>query len=252
MVRRGLARLRIGTAGWSIPRSAATAFSAEGSHLERYAAVISAVEINSSFYRPHRRTTYERWSRSVPADFRFSVKLPKAISHEARLIGTDDLLDSFLGQCSGLGEKMAIVLLQLPPSFSFDKAVTTQFLTSLRSKLADTGDIACEPRHASWFTPMADTCLSEHRVARVIADPVLIPGGERPGGWPGLRYHRLHGAPRVYHSSYAESVLEGLAQTLAAERQEGATSWCIFDNTASGAASGDALALRAKVKAADA
>ena len=57
---------RIGTAGWSIPRQHAAAFPAGGSHLERYAQRFNAVEINSSFYRPHRRATYERWAASVP------------------------------------------------------------------------------------------------------------------------------------------------------------------------------------------
>ena len=213
---------------------------------------MSAAEINSSFKRPHRRSIYERWSRSVPAHFRFSVKIPKAISHDARLVGTDDLLDAFLNQSAGLGEKMAIILLQLPPSFAFEEAVATRFLAGLRNKLPGTVDVACEPRHASWFTPTADACLIEHRVARVIADPVLVPGGERPGGWPRLRYHRLHGAPRVYYSSYARPKLEALAITLADERREPGRTWCIFDNTASGAATGNALFLQAMMKDADA
>jgi uncharacterized protein YecE (DUF72 family) len=63
--------VRVGTAAWSIPKLHAHAFPAEGSHLERYGAILNAVEINSSFYRPHRRSTYERWAGAVPDDFRF-------------------------------------------------------------------------------------------------------------------------------------------------------------------------------------
>jgi uncharacterized protein YecE (DUF72 family) len=75
------AAVRIGTAAWSIPREHAAPFPVAGSHLERYAAVLNAVEINSSFYRPHRTATYERWAASVPEDFHFAVKIPKAITH---------------------------------------------------------------------------------------------------------------------------------------------------------------------------
>src|SRR5690349_12428290 len=69
--------VRVGCAGWSLPKEHADRFPAEGSHLERYAACFPAVEINSSFYKPHRPTTYARWAASVPPDFRFSVKVPK-------------------------------------------------------------------------------------------------------------------------------------------------------------------------------
>ena len=212
---------------------------------------MSAAEINSSFHRPHRRTTYERWAASVPADFCFSVKLPKTISHDARLVEADGLLDAFVGEVAGLGEKLAVVLLQLPPSFAFDEKVATRFLAGLRFKMADTVAIACEPRHGSWFSLAADECLIEHRVARVVADPLLVPGGEQPGGWSKLRYHRLHGAPRVYYSSYATADLETLAMMLEEERRQGTSRWCIFDNTASGAAAADALALQAMLEAAD-
>src|SRR5437763_17203339 len=86
----------IGCAGWSIPREHAGHFRAKGSHLERYAGRFTAVEINSSFYRPHRATTYGRWAASVPANFRFAVKVPKEITHALRLVGAADLLDRFL------------------------------------------------------------------------------------------------------------------------------------------------------------
>jgi uncharacterized protein YecE (DUF72 family) len=71
--------IRIGCAGWSLPRVEQERFPAAGSHLERYASVFDAVEINSSFHRPHRPATYARWAAAVPSSFRFSVKLPKTI-----------------------------------------------------------------------------------------------------------------------------------------------------------------------------
>ena len=77
--------IHIGTAGWAIPRAVAGSFGEEGTALKRYTGRFDIVEINSTFHRPHRRSTYERWTASVPDDFRFSVKLPKTISHELRL-----------------------------------------------------------------------------------------------------------------------------------------------------------------------
>jgi uncharacterized protein YecE (DUF72 family) len=101
--------IRIGTAGWSIARVAAERFPAEGSSLERYAATFGAVEVNSSFHRPHRVSTWVRWRDSVPADFRFSVKVPKRITHELKLVGYEEARDTFLDEAGALNEKLAVL-----------------------------------------------------------------------------------------------------------------------------------------------
>jgi uncharacterized protein YecE (DUF72 family) len=101
--------------------------------------------------------------------------------------------------------------------------------------------VAWEPRHASWFEPAAEEFLAAHLVARVAADPAPVPAAEAPGGSPDFRYYRLHGSPRTYHSPYPREFLEPLAERLRAETVE---TWCIFDNTASGAALGNALDVR--------
>src|SRR4029078_9092426 len=105
---------RIGTAGWSVPSSYLDRVPPGGSHLERYARRLSAVEINSSFHRAPRRIAYQRWAQSVPADFRFAVKLPKTITHEAGLADCGALLDRFVDEVTGLGDKLAVLLVQLP------------------------------------------------------------------------------------------------------------------------------------------
>ena len=79
--------IQVGCAGWSVPRATWPEFPDAGTHLQRYAARFNAVEINSSFYRPHQTATYARWAASVPDPFRFSVKLPKTITHQQRLAG---------------------------------------------------------------------------------------------------------------------------------------------------------------------
>ena len=235
-----MSRARIGTAGWSIARESADRFPPQGSGLKRYSAVFDAAEINSSFHRPHRASTWERWRDSVPEDFRFSVKAPKWITHEAKLVDCDEALATFIGEAGALGDKLAVLLVQLPPKLEFDPAVAEQFFASLAAM--SPAAIACEPRHASWFTDKADDLLGQLKVARVAADPAKHAGAGKPGGWRGLSYWRLHGSPVMYRSSYADRIADyatALREDVAAAHE----AWCVFDNTASSAATGDALAL---------
>ena len=234
-------RIRIGCAGWTLPADVQQRFPAGDSHLQRYAQVFTASEINSSFHRPHRPSTYERWASSVPPGFAFSAKLPKSITHAARLAQPEAALDAFLAEVRGLGESLQCLLVQLPPSLAFEIPVADAFVTALRERHA--GPVALEPRHASWFSPEVDAWLAGRRVARVLADPVRHDAGRVPGGWPGLVYLRLHGSPRVYYSSYDDAVLQALALRMREAADRGADVWCIFDNTAGQAAAGNALTL---------
>ena len=233
-----VSQIKIGCAGWSLPRALWPEFPAAGTHLQRYAACLNAVEVNSSFYRPHQAATYARWAHSVPENFRFSVKLPKTITHEQRLAGCAGLLDTFLAQVGGLGGRLGCLLVQLPPSLAFDAAAVQEFLRALRDRHA--GPVALEPRHASWFAGPADPLLQAWQVGRVLADPVVHEAGRLPGGFAGLVYLRLHGSPRMYHSAYARPVLDALAVRIDQAGRSGAAVWCIFDNTADGAAVADA------------
>jgi uncharacterized protein YecE (DUF72 family) len=232
---------RIGCAGWSLPRSAAASFPAAGSHLARYAAVFSAVEINSSFYRSHRRETYARWAAAVPAGFRFSVKLPKEITHTLRLKACARPLRQFLSEIDGLGSRLGCVLIQLPPSLAFQRALVRRFLTLLRRHFD--GDAVLEPRHITWFDADVEAILHEFNVSRVASDPALCAAAARPGVDDAVAYFRLHGSPRMYYSSYDENDLRGVAAELKKRRSKSRQAWCIFDNTAHGFATTNALRL---------
>ena len=222
---------RVGTAGWSIPKPHQERFPDAGTHLERYANRFSAVEINSSFYRSHRPATYQRWAESVGEHFQFSVKVPKEITHTLRLCDAEELLAEFLREASALGQKLGPLLVQLPPSFEFQSKTVRTFLHSLRQQFA--GDVVCEPRHASWVERAAEKLLKEFRISRVIADPAVIPNPSDPCD---LVYYRLHGSPRVYYSPYSPAYLADLTGQLTSHRDAGRRVWCIFDNTAIGAA----------------
>jgi len=239
----------IGTAAWSIPRDVASEFPGDGQHLERYARRFACVEIDTSFYRSHQVETYERWAGMTPPHFRFAVKLPRTITHDAALRGTRKPLRAFLAETAGLGDRLGVLLVQLPPSLAWDARVARTFFALLRESWD--GPVACEPRHASWFEPAADRALARLRVSRVAADPARIEAAGRPGGWLGpdgdgagaLLYYRWHGSPRVYWSSYDARWLAQQAARLA-DWPDGAVPWVIFDNTASGAATANALALQ--------
>jgi uncharacterized protein YecE (DUF72 family) len=243
-----LGHARIGTAGWNVPAPYAADFCAAGTHLQRYATRLNAVEINSSFYRPHRRQTYERWAGSVPQHFRFSVKVPKEITHAKRLVACDTQLDRFVAEVGGLGASLGVLLVQLPPSLAFAEACANKFFAALKTRIASGVGVACEPRHRSWFTQAANTLLTCHEVARVAADPARAGDDGQPGGWEGLAYYRLHGSPQIYYSNYDRSVLEKMSRSLADTGVRAAHSWCIFDNTAAFAALGNALELRAMLQ----
>lgn len=240
------AQALVGCAGWTIPRANVDAFASEGSHLQRYAQVFPVVEINSSFYRPHQRTTYARWAESVPAHFRFSVKLPRAITHEQKLLACEDHVARFADEVGGLGDKLGCVLVQLPPKQGFDQAIADDLFRRLRTYFA--GMIACEARNASWFTDGATELLRAQGVTRVIADPPAGQSGEHVPTTADI-YARLHGAPRVYYSSYDDAYLDELAKDIIVHRQHGRSVWCIFDNTASGAAMSNALRVQSTVAA---
>jgi uncharacterized protein YecE (DUF72 family) len=232
-------RVRIGTAGWAIPASEREEFTAEGSVLERYASVFNCVEINSSFYRSHKPETYARWAASVPDSFLFAVKIPKAITHLARLSDTTLALQSFLADVGMLGSKLGPVLVQLPPSLAFERDLASCFFAEFR--LLFSGHIVCEPRHPTWFEPEGQSLLEEFAIARVGTDPAFIPDAALPLIRQNLAYRRLHGSPRTYYSSYSPSVLADLSAEFEAKN---CSYWCILDNTAAGEATPNALQLQ--------
>jgi uncharacterized protein YecE (DUF72 family) len=240
-------KFHVGTAGWTVPKQHMPLFSqlTKGTklpHLHCYANRLSCVEINSSFHRPHRRATWERWAAMTPPDFRFAVKAPKAVTHIAELVNTENALSEFFNAVAALGNKLGPVLIQLPPKLPFDESLTKNFFITLRE--LHRGDVVLEPRHPSWFSASVDTLLQSFQIARVAADPPK--GSElaaQPGGWPGLCYWRLHGTPRTYYSQYDNHWLRDFAERLfLLERRLGSKElWVIFDNTVLGHATANAV-----------
>ena len=231
--------MRIGTAGWTIPRENSTQITGEGTHLQRYSRAFTCAEINSSFHRSHRESTWQRWAESVPDSFLFSVKAPKQFTHVDGLSVKVDDLKQFLAEAGTLGDRLGPLLFQLPPKLAFDRKSADRLFARLR-ELFD-GPVVLEPRHPSWFNPDVDSLLVPNRIARVAADPAVVPEAALPGASADLVYYRLHGSPRKYYSSYSDEYLSQLATALHSFKDREV--WCIFDNTASGAALGNVLTL---------
>jgi uncharacterized protein YecE (DUF72 family) len=233
--------IHIGLAGWSeaVGRHRAsfpTAFDPTATALAKYATAFGFVEINASFYRQFRAETYAKWADDVPESFRFSVKMHRLITHYTRLKNAA-LLEPFFESIAGLGKKLAVVLVQLPPSLIFEPAAARTFFDALRARHA--GPVACEPRHESWRLKEASALLSDHHIGLVRID---IPTAEREaGGNDAPIYVRLHGAPRRYYSSYASEQLMQLAEFLRLNPSR--RRFVVFDNTASSAAVRNGLEL---------
>lgn len=221
------------TAAWSIPKAVADVFPQEGTGLTRYASVFKGVEVNSTFYRGHRASTFGRWADAVPEDFRFAVKIPKEITHDRAMKDICEPFKVFLQDIAPLGEKRGPLLCQLPPSLVFDRDDMERALGAMRS--SDSGPIVIEVRHKSWASEKAVALLEKYAIDRVLADPALVwaPDGFRQPP----RYVRLHGQPKIYYSRYTEEEIAAFSNLLAAD------SWCVFDNTASGAAIQNALTM---------
>jgi len=238
----------VGVTGWSNPPSKRAGRPPDQSHLAHYADYFSCVEINSSFYRPHRAATYARWRDETPATFRFSVKLPRSITHESGLRRTAAAVARFYEEISFLHPKLAAVLVQLPPSLEFSAAIVRSFFKSMPARPGTV--VVCEPRHASWFSVAANEVLRRAGVSRVAADPAVCSGAEAPRVARHFAYFRWHGSPKKYYSKYSDAQLSALAMEV--EKAVARDSWCIFDNTARYAAWDDALRFISLVRTAKA
>jgi uncharacterized protein YecE (DUF72 family) len=189
-------------------------------------------------------TTYAKWAACTPADFRFAVKVPRAITHDLKLRRARLPFAQFLAETDGLGSRRGPLLVQLPPSLEFDRRTASTFFEVVRA--AYDGHVVCEPRHPTWFSAVAERLLVRYRVARVAADPPRVQDASVPAGWHGIVYYRLHGSPRTYWSPYDAGYLARLADALRRVPPD-VDVWCVFDNTASGAALENAWELRALI-----
>jgi uncharacterized protein YecE (DUF72 family) len=134
--------------------------------LEYYGTQLPAVEINNTFYRMPKQEVFENWAAQVPETFRFAVKASRRITHFKRLNDTDEVLDYLLTGAAVLGDRLGVLLFQLPPHFKVDVERLKAFLASLPRDVR----AAFEFRHDSWRDEEVLDALRDHGAALVIAD----------------------------------------------------------------------------------
>jgi len=150
-----------------------------GEFLSRYARVFRTVEVDSSFYRPPGPFLIRRWADRTPEGFRFALKVPREVTHEATPSATSDVLAPFLTSLAPLRSqgKLGAVVLQFPGSFRAGPGRAR--LELLLDSIPPEYPLAVELRHASWWTESTRALLDSRRAALVWS---VLPGA-RPPAW---------------------------------------------------------------------
>ncbi len=241
MHRKASPRLYIGTSGWSYPVWKDGFYT--GIHRENWlhfcASQFTAIEINASFYKLQTQDTLTHWYEQTPAKFRFSLKANRYLTHTKRLIDPDEPIQREREHAHALGNKLAVVLWQLPGNFKQNMDRLETFGRALKQWPEIRHCI--EFRHNSWFNRETAACLQQHNIANCQSDAA---------DWKlwdavttNLVYLRLHGHTRTYASSYSQVNLNKWAGKIIAWQRGGCDVHIYFDNDAEGAAPNNALQL---------
>jgi uncharacterized protein YecE (DUF72 family) len=162
-------RLFIGTSGYSYPAWKGHFYPEDLSpkkFLRYYAAKLSSVEINNTFYRMPSAKLVQSWADEVPAGFTFAIKAPQRITHKKRIKECEDAVAALFASLELLAEKLGPILFQLPPNFKKDVPRLTAFLAALPRRCR----AAFEFRHESWFADDTWEALQEKSAALCISD----------------------------------------------------------------------------------
>jgi uncharacterized protein YecE (DUF72 family) len=185
-------RLAVGTSGYSYAPWKGSFYPEKlpaAKMLAYYAERLPAVEINNTFYRMPAADLLGRWAAETPAAFTFVLKSPRRITHERRLVDTEDSVRRFYEAAAALGDKRGAVLFQLPPNLRKDLPKLEAFLALLDG--VPGARPAFEFRHASWFSDDVFAALKAHGAALCIAEAEdLATPVEATAGWGYLRLRR--------------------------------------------------------------
>ena len=146
----------------------------QGDYLKHYSRFFNAVEIDSTFYGTPRITTVNRWLIATPDDFRICLKTPRVITHDKGLRAVHLDMGEFLNSVRGLGEKLGVILIQLPPSFAADQS---DVLDTFLAELPDDLSFAVEFRHQSWHQSDTGKLLQNHNVCWAATEYPGLPRG---------------------------------------------------------------------------
>ncbi len=229
---------RVGTSGWNYDHWYNVFYPddvARKRRLEYYTRIFNTVEVNATFYRAFKQSTFKKWYDETPDDFTWSVKAVRYITHKHRLKDVEESLEMFIESLQPLAEKTGPLLFQLPPSLQFDKEISEKFFKLLPKK----NRCVIEGRHATWTTPKAQELLKKYNVAWCISDTA--------GKYPFLEsvtsdfmYIRLHGSRKLYASCYSDEEIQEWARKI---NEWNVDTFVYFDNDSNGYAPVNAISL---------
>jgi len=233
--------IRIGLSGWSNPawRSGFYKGVPQRLWLAHCAAHFNTVEVNATFHRMLKQASYARWRAETPDSFVFAIKGNRVVTHFRLLKDPAAPIATQKDNSAALGNKLRVVLWQLPERLYKD----IDRLASFARALAVWTGVrhAVEFRHDTWFDDETAGLLAEHGLAVCISDAADWPLWDRVT--TNLVYIRLHGAECTYHSRYDDDALNSWAQRIKTWRDERRAVYVYFDNDAEGQAPYDALRL---------
>jgi uncharacterized protein YecE (DUF72 family) len=202
------------------------------SRLCYYASLFNSIEINSSFYKIPMASTVRKWAQDVPANFRFTYKLWRGITHEKGLMFDPADINRFMQVINEAGEKKGCILVQFPPSIKSDNLPQLgSLLYHLReSDTEQQWNIAVEFRHKSWYNDGTAQLLEQYNMGMVIHD---LPASAAPlqTPHPDFVYLRFHGPNGGYRGSYSDAFLYEYANYIREWQADGKTVYVYFNNT---------------------
>jgi len=229
----------IGTSGWQYGHWKGIFYPEELKYsewLSYYCKYFSTVEVNVTFYKDIRVSTFQKWYQLTPNNFQFAVKLSRQITHFKRLKVDQALIENFIQKYSVLENKLGVILIQLPPGLKFDMNLITDFIHMLDKKYKYT----IEVRNKTFINDIFFEILKKNNIAFCISDSA--------GRFPyyetitaNFIYIRLHGSQKLYTSDYSDEELIELANKIKLWNKY---TYVYFDNDYMGYAVKNALKIK--------
>ncbi|MDD5748021.1 MAG: DUF72 domain-containing protein [Actinomycetota bacterium] len=239
-----MAKVFIGTSGWVYPHWKGVFYPEDMKQKDwfmHYASYFDTVEINNSFYRLPELKTFENWARNSPANFRFTVKANRFITHVKRLKDPKESVSRFFDNLEGMGEKCSVVLFQLPPKWKADVERLESFLSVLPEKTR----FVFEFRDETWLCEPVYELLRKNGAALCFADRPFCPGPREVTA--DFCFYRMHGGYGREAPGYSTRELKNIATEIALHLEAGRDAFAYFNNDYEGFAVKNALDLKSLI-----
>jgi uncharacterized protein YecE (DUF72 family) len=237
-------QIRIGCSGWQY-RHWREIFYPKGLAQSRwfsfYAEHFDTVEINSSFYRLPKASTFEKWRDQAPPGFCYAVKANRFITQAKKLLDCEEPMERMMDATRHLGGRLGPMLYQLPPSMGINLERLEAFLRLLPSDVTS----VFEFRNKSWYVPQTFELLDRHGVGFCVHD--MKGSATERIAVGSAAYVRFHGGAGKYWGRYSDERLLDWADWIVGQAGSGRSVWCYFNNDIHGHAIDDAQTLKSMV-----